>query len=119
MAYDGTYLYYNNGAFNGTGTIYKIDPPPVPCSPRPSRPNGINYTGLAYLDGKLYAADLVRRLSIYIFDAALWLPRHHHDDVSGLDLVGLAGDPDRGVLWGVAQGFHGHALRDRSLRPAA
>ena len=26
MAYDGTYLYYNNGAYCGDNTIYKLDP---------------------------------------------------------------------------------------------
>ena len=53
MASDGTYTYYNDG-YGGTGTIYKLDSTGAVVASTVA-PNGFNYTGLAYLDGKLYA----------------------------------------------------------------
>ena len=64
--------------------------------------NGITYSGIAYLDGKIYATDLFSG-SIDIFDASTLTYESTISSVGGL--TGLAGDPDRGVLWGVAQGL--------------
>ena len=61
MAYDGTYLYYNDGGFDGNNEIYKIDPTTgdVVAQGNPGTGSGEDaFTGLAYLDGSLYGADL-------------------------------------------------------------
>ena len=67
--------------------------------------DGVNYAGIAYLDGKIYATDLFSG-SIDIFDASSLSYESTISSVGGLS--GLAGDPDRGVLWGVSQGFPGN-----------
>ena len=73
--------------------------------------DGIDYGDIAYLNGKIYATDLFSG-SIDIFDSSTLTYESTISSVGGLS--GLAGDPDRGVLWGVAQGLLTARLRDRS-----
>ena len=64
-------------------------------------------SGLAYLNGKIYGDDLFRA-RLYVFDANSLNLRKHDQSSSWVGyLSGLAGDPDRDVLWGVAQGSPG------------
>jgi hypothetical protein len=101
MASDGTYTYFDNG-YGGSGTIWKLDDSgAVVGSFTPS--NGSSFTGLAYLDGRLYA-NAAFDPNIYIFDANTFASLGSINTGQGDAWVGLAGDPDRNVLWGVAQG---------------
>ena len=106
MAYDGTFLYVNDGAFFGTNTIYKIDPSSgaVVAQGQPiGNPGfGLNFTGLAYLNGDLYAVDLYG--DGYVIDPNSFSVVRTLSLPSGL--TGLAGDPDNGSLYGVAQGYY-------------
>jgi hypothetical protein len=106
LAFDGTNLYYENGAFFGDGTIYKLDPLTGNVVQQASTSNGFTWTGLAYLNGKLYA-DAAFDPNIYIYDAAsLTFLGTIHTGISDSALTGLCGDPDRGVLWAVGQLNH-------------
>ncbi len=101
MASDGTFTYYNDG-FGGTGTIFKLDNTgAVVGSFTP--PNGDLYSGLAYLNGLLYAANIEGN-SIDVFNATTFAPvTTLQTGITDSDLVGLAGDPDLGVLFAVGQ----------------
>ena len=100
MAFDGTYTYYNDG-YGGTGTIYKLDSTgAIVGSFTP--PGGDLFGGLAYLNGKLYA-DTPDSATIDIFDATTFASLGSINIGEALPWVGLAGDPDRDVLWAVAQ----------------
>jgi hypothetical protein len=109
MAFDGTYTYYNDG-YGGSGNIYKLDPTGAVVATA-SGPDSFNYTGIAYLNGKLYA-DAPLNLDIYVYDAStLNFLGTISTGISDSALVGLAGDPDRGVLWAVGQNTgHGSQL---------
>ncbi len=104
MASDGTYTYYNDG-YGGAGTIYKLDSTGAIVA-QTTGPNSNLYGGLAYLNGKLYA-DAPFDSNIYIYDASTLAFEGTINTGDALAWVGLAGDPDRGVLWAVAQGFPG------------
>ncbi len=101
MATDGTYTYYSDG-YGGSGTIFKLDASGnVVASVTPT--NGDLYTGLAYLDGLLYAVNIENN-SIDVFDAStLTYVTTIQTGITDSDLVGLAGDPDLGVLFAVGQ----------------
>ena len=58
MAYDGTYIYYNDGAEFGTGDIFKLDAATGAVIAETSTSEGFDYSGLAYLNGNLYATNL-------------------------------------------------------------
>jgi streptogramin lyase len=101
MAFDGTNLWFNDGAFFGTNTIFKLNPTTGAVlgsflSPTPE------LFGLAYLNGYLYGTDA---LNIYKIDPSTG--KLVGQFAPGLDgaVTGLAGDPSRGVLWAVSQ-FH-------------
>ena len=104
MASDGNYTYYNDG-YGGTGAIYKLDPSGNIVA-ETFGPESYFYTGLAYLNGKLYANDPVDS-TIFIYDANSLAFLGTINTGSNLPWVGLAGDPDRDVLWAVAQGAPG------------
>jgi streptogramin lyase len=101
MAFDGTNLWFNDGAFFGSNTIFKLNPTNGTvlgsfASPTPE------LLGLAYLNGSLWGTDAT---NIYQIDPATG--KLLGQFAPGLDgnVVGLAGDPGRGVLWAVSQ-FH-------------
>ena len=101
MATDGIYTYYSDG-YGGSGTIFKLDASgAVVASFTP--PNGDIYTGIAYFNGDLYATNPFDN-SLDVFDASTFaflgnIPTGIIDS----SLVGLAGDPDLGVLFAVGQ----------------
>jgi methionine-rich copper-binding protein CopC len=106
MAFDGTFTYYNDG-YGDTGTVYKLDSTgTVVGSFTPS--NGFTFTGMAYLNGKLYF-NAAFDSNIYVYDANTFAFLGTINTGDGAAWVGLTGDPDRGVLWAVAQtgGFSG------------
>jgi methionine-rich copper-binding protein CopC len=100
MASDGTYTYYNDG-YGGTGNIYKLDSTGAIVA-QTTGPNSYSYTGIAFLGGKLYA-NAAFDSHIYIYDADTLAFEGTISTGSGAAWTGLAGDPDRGVLWAVAQ----------------
>ena len=51
MAYDGTYIYYNDGAEFGSGDIFKLDATTGAIVAQTSTTDGFDYSGLAYLNG--------------------------------------------------------------------
>ena len=105
LASDGTYLYYNNGAWSGDNTIYKIDPS-TGLMVASGVPAGVPaLTGLAFLNGELYGtAGNADSNQIYIIDPNTFaVVNTESTGISDSDLVGLAGDPSRGVLWAVGQ----------------
>jgi methionine-rich copper-binding protein CopC/protocatechuate 3,4-dioxygenase beta subunit len=109
MAFDGTDLYYQDGAFSGNGELYKIDPTTGAVLQTASL--SPSFTGLAYLNGKLYAAAGFDP-NIYIYDATTFaFLGTITDGISDSAVTGLCGDPDRGVLWAVGQsGFQNGRL---------
>jgi protocatechuate 3,4-dioxygenase beta subunit/methionine-rich copper-binding protein CopC len=101
MAFDGTYTYYSDG-YGGSGSIFKLDSTGNVVASA-TGPNSFAYTGLAYLNGLLYAAAPFDT-NIYIFDPnTLAFLGTINDGITDSAIVGLAGDPDRGVLWAVGQ----------------
>ncbi len=105
LAFDGTYLYYNNGDTLGDNTIYKIDPTTgnVISSGIPA---GVPLLGgLAYFDGELYGIAAFNP-NLYVIDPSTFQLVNTIPTGLGTEIVteGLAGDPDRGVLWAVSQG---------------
>ncbi len=101
MASDGTYTYYSDG-YGGSGTIFKLDNTgAVVGSFTP--PNGPDYSGLAYLDGDLYAANIFGA-SIDVFNATTFAyVTTLQTGITDSSLTGLAGDPDTGMLYAVGQ----------------
>src|SRR5262249_33126962 len=55
MAFDGTNLWFNDGAFFGSNTIFQLDP--TTGAVRGSFAAPASFTGLAYLDGSLWGTD--------------------------------------------------------------
>ncbi|MGZ3300197.1 MAG: pre-peptidase C-terminal domain-containing protein, partial [Isosphaeraceae bacterium] len=105
LAYDGTDLYYNNGADRGDNTIYKLNPTTgaVLASGIPS--GAPLFTGLAYLDGKLYGIAGFHP-TIYVIDPNTFqVISTFSTNIANTNVVGLAGDPDRDVLWAVTQPY--------------
>ena len=103
MAYDGTYLYYNNGSQFGDNTIYKIDAATgaVVASGIPA--GTPLFTGLAYLNGELYGIAGFTP-TIYVIDPNTFqVVNRFPTNIANTNVVGLAGDPDRGVLWAITQ----------------
>ena len=101
MAYDGTYTYYNDG-YGGSNEIYELDSAGTVVSPGNPVPDG-GFTGLAYLDGSLYGADVYG--DIYKIDPNTWTVTGVFYQPDLYPLVGLTGDPDNGMLYAVSQ-FH-------------
>src|SRR5262249_17840875 len=58
MAYDGTFLYYSDGARFGAGGLFKLDAATGTVLASTFPPNGTDYSGLAVLNGNLYATAL-------------------------------------------------------------
>ncbi|MGZ3383732.1 MAG: SdrD B-like domain-containing protein [Isosphaeraceae bacterium] len=105
LAYDGTDLYYNNGSDHGDNTIYKLNPTTgaVLASGIPS--GAPLFTGLAYLDGKLYGIAGFHP-TIYVIDPNTFqVISTFSTNIANTNVVGLAGDPDRDVLWAVTQPY--------------
>ena len=110
MAYDGTYLYYNDGALGGSNTIYKMDATTGAVVAQ-GIPSGLApMTGLAYLNGELYGvpdpfdvgqAEIVE-IDPNTFQPIATIPLN---GINNINLVGLAGDPDTGTLFAVAQPY--------------
>ena len=101
MASDGTYTYYNDG-YGGSGTIFKLDAAGNAVGSF-TPPNGALYTGLAYLDGDLYAVDPVGN-SIDLFNATTFAyVTTLQTGIGDSSVAGLAGDPGLDVLFGVGQ----------------
>jgi outer membrane protein assembly factor BamB len=109
LAFDGTSLYFNDGAFQGDNNIYKLDPNTgaVQGSITPQEP--FLLTGIAYLDGELSGTDTY---NIYEFDINTGAVLTQFSGVLDGPAMGLAGDPDRHALW--ARLAVGPDLRDRS-----
>ena len=111
MAYDGTDLYVNDGAFFGTNTIYKIDPADR-CRAGVGQP-GHRRISRAWPPGgqPLWRRPVWRRLQDR--------PQHIDGDLAVLQaqlypMTGLTGDPDNGMLYAVSP--VPCAERDRSRR---
>ena len=102
MAYDGTYLYVNDGANFGTNTIYKIDPA-TGAVLASGNPGTSPLTGLAYLGGSLYGADLYG--DVWKIDPTTFSSTFLYYNPSFYPMTGLTGDADNGMLYGVNQ-FH-------------
>jgi sugar lactone lactonase YvrE len=104
MAFDGQHLWFNDGAFSGSNTIFELDPTSGAVlnsfpSPTPE------LLGLAFLNGSLYGTDAVN-----IFQIDPNTGNLIGQFSPGLDgaVTGIAGDPTRGAagtLWAVSQ-FH-------------
>ncbi len=103
MASDGQFTYYNDG-FGGSGTIYKLNSSgDVVASFNPSDGDGDIYTGLAYLDGMLYATSLYGNF-IDVYNASTFAyVTTLQTGIGDSSLVGLAGDPQTGMLYAVGQ----------------
>jgi sugar lactone lactonase YvrE len=104
MAFDGQHLWFNDGAFFGSNTIFELDPGSGAviksfASPTPE------LLGLAYLNGFLYGTDAT---NIYQIDPSSGgLVGQFAPGLDGA-VTGIAGDPTRGAsgtLWAVSQ-FH-------------
>ena len=103
MASNGTDTFYSDG-FGGSGTIYELDSTgAVIGSFTPSTGNGPDYTGLAYLNGDLYATSVFGNyIDIYNASTFAYITTLQ-TGISDSSLVGLAGDPDNGELYAVGQ----------------
>jgi methionine-rich copper-binding protein CopC len=101
MAYDGTYIYYNDGPDFGTNKIYKLDASTgaVVNSFLPQEPYYL--FGIAYYQGDIWATDSV---NIYDLDANTGAVKNEFTGVfpSG-GVTGLTADPDNGMLYAVSQ----------------
>ena len=58
MAYDGQFIYYNDGAEFGTGDIFKLNATTGAVVAQTTTAEGFDYSGLAYLNGNLYATNI-------------------------------------------------------------
>jgi streptogramin lyase len=102
MATDGAFLYFNDGALFGDNTTFKINPSTGAVVSSFKISGAPPLFGLAYLNGFLYGTDTVNIFKIDPSNGAVL-----DTFAPGLDgnVTGIAGDPTRGVLWGVSQ-FH-------------
>jgi streptogramin lyase len=100
MAFDGTNLWFNDGANFGSNTIYKLNPNNGAVLGSFAAPTGTLLTGLAYLNGSLWGTDV--NFNIYQIDPSTGNLLGQFS-LSGFPIVGLAGDPSRGALWAVSQ----------------
>ncbi len=105
LAYDGTYLYYNNGATLGDNTIYKIDPTTGDVISSGIPAGAPLLTGLAYFDGELYGVTSLDP-TLYVIDPSTFQVVNTITTGLGTDnyVEGLTADPDLGVLFAVSQG---------------
>ena len=101
MAFDGTYLWFNDGADFGSNTIFKLDPASGAVLGSFTSPTPL-LTGLAYLNGSLWGTD---GAGVYQIDPATGQLLNQFSPGLNGAVTGLAGDPSRGVLWAVSQ-FH-------------
>jgi sugar lactone lactonase YvrE len=101
MAFDGTNLWFNDGAASGSNTLFKLDPTTGAVRGSFTSPTPL-LTGLAYLNGSLWGTN---GASIYQIDPATGHLIGQFTVPWDNNVVGLAGDPGRGVLWAVSQ-FH-------------
>jgi subtilisin family serine protease len=102
LAFDGTSLWYNTGAFFGSNTIYQVDPATGSVlNSFFANQSGAPF-GLGYVGGELFVSDSggidVYRLSDFAYMRTLPLPA----EVS-LPFEGLAGDDEHGVLYAISQ----------------
>ena len=107
MASDGTYIYYNDG-YGGNNEIYQLNSSGAVVSSGNPVPDG-EFTGLAYLNGSLYGADVDG--DVYQINPNTWTVTGLFSQPALYPLVGLAGDPDNGELYAVTSGPR--AVRDR------
>ena len=101
MANDGTFTYYNDG-YGGSNEIYVLNSAGTVVSSGNPVPFG-NFTGLAYLSGSLYGADVDG--DVYKIDPNTWTATLAFSQSALYPLVGLTGDPNNGELYAVSQ-FH-------------
>ncbi len=109
MAYDGTYIYYNNGSGVGTNTIYKIDAATGQVVAQATPPSTVPLLGgIAYLNGELYGIAAFNS-DLYLFDpSTLAFQSTITTGIgSGYAVEGLAGNSDNGMLYAIAQGAPG------------
>jgi protocatechuate 3,4-dioxygenase beta subunit len=99
LAYDGTYLYFNDGPRFGNNAIYKLDASTgaVVNSFLPQEPYYL--FGIAYLKGELWATDSV---NIYELDINTGAVLKEYNNVVS-NATGLTADPDNGMLYAVSQ----------------
>jgi streptogramin lyase len=102
MATDGAYLYFNDGAEFGDNTIFKINPTTDAVVSSYQVTGAPPLFGLAYLNGFLYGTD---GFSIYKINPSNGAVLSSFSPGLDGNVTGIAGDPSRGVLWGVSQ-FH-------------
>ena len=105
------YLFGQNMAFDGTYTLLQQRATAAPARSTSStrhrrgrrlssrRPTASRYTGLAYLDGKLYADAAFDSQHLHLRREHLRVRWARSTPAAGSAWVGLAGDPDRNVLW--------------------
>ena len=108
LAYDGTDLYYNDGVLSGDNTIYKIDPTTGDVISS-GIPTGVpQLSGLAYFNGELYGVTGFNS-DLFVIDPNTFQLVSTISSGLGADspVVGLAADPQLGVLFAVAQGAPG------------
>lgn len=101
MANDGTYTYYNDG-YGDNNAIYKLDSTGAVVASGNPLPN-YGFTGLAYLGGQLYGADVYG--DVYKIDPNTFAVTGFFYQPGVYPLTGLTGDPDNGMLYAVSQ-FH-------------
>ena len=118
LAFDGTYLYYNDGQYFGDNTIYKIDPTSgavVALDRRERRAPRCPawLTSTASCTGR--PAKATARTRSTSSTPRPWPMRPRSTpSITDSYLTGLAGDPDLGVLFAVGQtGGTRQPLRDR------
>jgi streptogramin lyase len=109
MAYDGTYLYYNDGAQFGSNTIYKVDASTGQVVAQGLPAGAAPMVALAYFNGELYGVPdyfATHKAEMYVIDPSTFqvittIPL----GVNNPNIVGLAGDPTTGTLFAVAQPY--------------
>jgi streptogramin lyase len=101
MAFDGTNLWFNDGAFFGSNTIFKLNPTTGAVISQFTAPTANELTGLAYLNGSLWGTDVF--FNIYQIDPSSGKLIGQFSLPGDNAVTGLAGDPSRGDLWAVSQ----------------
>jgi hypothetical protein len=100
LAFDGTYLWYNDGGYFGDNNIYKIDPNTgnVLSVITPQEPYYL--FGIAYLNGAIYATDFIDIWVINPNDGSI---ENEFANVFNGYTLGLTADPAHDTLWAVSQ----------------